>query len=61
MRRSLLTATLLALTMPFASLSAAAEDKAIVDAMESYMDFVDYGGATIFPKKSPRTTGRSFW
>ena len=49
MKLSLITATLLAVTLQVASLPAAANEKAVVDAMESYLDFVDYGGATNFP------------
>lgn len=61
MKRSLLTATLLALAVQFSSLPVAAEDKAAVDAMESYLDFVDYGGATIFPEQIPREDWRKFF
>lgn len=61
MRRSLLTATLLALAVQFTSLPVAAEDKAAVDAMESYLDFVDYGGATIFPEQIPRDDWKKFF
>lgn len=61
MKRSLLTVTLLALAVQFSSLPVAAEDKAAVDAMESYLDFVDYGGATIFPEQIPREDWRKFF
>jgi rhodanese-related sulfurtransferase len=61
MRRSLLTATLLALAVQFTSLPVAAEEKAAVDAMESYLDFVDYGGATIFPEQIPRDDWKKFF
>jgi rhodanese-related sulfurtransferase len=61
MRRSLLTAALLAMTMLFTSLPAFAEDKAVVEAMESYMDFVDYGGATIFPEQIPKDDWKNFF
>lgn len=61
MKRSLLTATLLALAVQFSSLPVAAEDKAAVDAMESYLDFVDYGGATIFPEQIPREDWKKFF
>ena len=61
MRRSLLTATLLALAVQFSSLPVAAEDKAAVDAMESYLDFVDYGGATIFPEQIPKEDWKKFF
>lgn len=45
---------LLALGLHAAPTLALAEDKALVDAMESYLDFVDYGGATIFPEQIPK-------
>jgi rhodanese-related sulfurtransferase len=45
-------------TMP---LPAAAQDKAVVDALESYMDFVDYGGATIFPEQIPKEEWKKFF
>lgn len=61
MKRFLLTVTLLALAVQFSSLPVAAEDKAAVDAMESYLDFVDYGGATIFPEQIPREDWRKFF
>jgi rhodanese-related sulfurtransferase len=61
MRRSLLTATLLAFAVQFTSLPAAADDKAVLDAMESYLDFVDYGGATIFPEQIPRDDWKTFF
>ncbi|MDP3335789.1 MAG: rhodanese-like domain-containing protein, partial [Rhodoferax sp.] len=61
MRRSLLTASLLALVVQFTSLPASAEDKAALDAMESYLDFVDYGGATIFPEQIPRDDWKKFF
>jgi rhodanese-related sulfurtransferase len=61
MKRSLLTATLLALAVQFSSLPVAAEDKAAVDAMESYLDFVDYGGATIFPEQIPKEDWKKFF
>jgi rhodanese-related sulfurtransferase len=61
MRRSILTAALVALTIPLTSLPAAAEEKAVVDAMESYLDFVDYGGATIFPEQIPKDDWKNFF
>jgi len=32
----------------------AADDKALIDAMEGYLEFVDYGGGTIFPEQIPK-------
>jgi rhodanese-related sulfurtransferase len=61
MRRSLLTATLIAIAVQFTSLPAAADDKAVLDAMESYLDFVDYGGATIFPEQIPKDDWKKFF
>jgi rhodanese-related sulfurtransferase len=61
MRRSLLTATLLAIAVQFTSMPAAADDKAVLDAMESYLDFVDYGGATIFPEQIPKDDWKKFF
>jgi rhodanese-related sulfurtransferase len=31
-----------------------------MEAMESYLDFVDYGGATIFPEQIPREDWKKF-
>lgn len=61
MRLPLITATLCAIVLQFTSLSAAAEEKAVLDAMESYLDFVDYGGATIFPEQIPRDDWKKFF
>jgi rhodanese-related sulfurtransferase len=61
MRPTLLTAALLALAVQFTSLPVAAQDKAAVDAMESYLDFVDYGGATIFPEQIPKEDWKKFF
>jgi rhodanese-related sulfurtransferase len=61
MRLSLITATLLAITLHTMPLPAAAQDKAVVDAMESYLDFVDYGGATIFPEQIPKDEWKKFF
>jgi rhodanese-related sulfurtransferase len=38
-----------------------ANDKAVIDAMEGYLDFVDYGGATIFPEQIPRDDWKKFF
>jgi rhodanese-related sulfurtransferase len=61
MRLPLITATLCALVLQLTALPAVAEDKAAVDAMESYLDFVDYGGATIFPEQIPRADWNKFF
>lgn len=37
-----------------APLTAAANEKEVVDALEGYLEFVDYGGATIFPQQIPK-------
>lgn len=51
MRKTLLL-TLIALALPLAT---QADDKAkAVDEMAAYLDFVDYGGGTIFPEQIPR-------
>jgi rhodanese-related sulfurtransferase len=61
MKRSLITAALLAIAVQIIPLPAAADDKAVVDAMESYLDFVDYGGATIFPEQIPKDDWKKFF
>lgn len=60
MRLPLITATVLAIGLHAMPLPAAAQDKAVVDAMESYLDFVDYGGATIFPEQIPKEDWKKF-
>ncbi len=55
MKKILRTATvLLAAALPLAPLPATANDKAVIDALEGYLEFVDYGGATIFPQQIPK-------
>ena len=44
----------IAMTLCAAALPARADDKAVVDALEGYLEFVDYGGATIFPEQIPK-------
>jgi len=61
MKRSLIMAALLAIAVQIIPLPAAAEDKAVVDAMESYLDFVDYGGATIFPEQISKDDWKKFF
>ncbi len=58
--RHLVAAAVLAVTLPFASL-ALANEKAAVDAMEGYLDFVEYGGATIFPEQIPKDDWKKFF
>ena len=59
--KKLLTLSLLALTLGVASLPARANDQAVVDAMEGYFEFVDYGGATIFPEQIPKDDWKKFF
>lgn len=59
--KKLLTLSLLTLTLGVASLPAHANDKAVVDAMEGYFEFVDYGGATIFPEQIPKDDWKKFF
>ena len=59
--KKLLTLSLLALTVGVASLPAHANDKAVIDAMEGYFEFVDYGGATIFPEQIPKDDWKKFF
>ncbi|MDP1900397.1 MAG: rhodanese-like domain-containing protein [Rubrivivax sp.] len=61
MRFPLITAALLACTMQFAPTFAWANEKAAIDAMEAYLDFVDYGGATIFPEQIPKDDWKKFF
>ena len=50
--RKTLWLTFIALALP---LAAQADDKAkVIDEMAAYLDFVDYGGGTIFPEQIPR-------
>lgn len=55
-----LTIALITLGLHFSPTTALADDKAVVDAMEAYLDFVDYGGATIFPEQIPRDEWKKF-
>jgi len=61
MRLALITATLLAISLHTMPLPAVAQEKAVIDAMESYLDFVDYGGATIFPEQIPKDEWKKFF
>lgn len=55
----LLRASLLALTVLTAPAIADNSEEA-VKAMEEYLDFVDYGGATMFPEQIPREDWKRF-
>lgn len=48
-----------ALALAMAATPALANDEA-VKAMEEYLDFVDYGGATIFPEQIPKEEWKKF-
>ena len=41
--------------------NAHAQDSAGIKAMEDYLDFVDYGGATIFPEQIPAADWKRFF
>jgi len=58
--RRLFAAGLTALALNAVPVTALAQDKAAVDAMEAYLDFVDYGGATIFPEQIPKDDWQKF-
>ena len=59
--KKLFSISLIALTLGAASLPAHANDKAVVEALEGYFEFVDYGGATIFPEQIPRDDWKKFF
>lgn len=59
--KKLLTLSLIALSAGVAGLPAHADDKAVIDAMEGYFEFVDYGGATIFPEQIPGGDWKKFF
>lgn len=61
MRIPLIAAALFATALQIAPLPAAADEKAAIDAMEAYLDFVDYGGATIFPEQIPKDDWKKFF
>jgi rhodanese-related sulfurtransferase len=56
-RRAIAFATLAMLVTP----AAFAQSKAAVDEMEAYLEFVDYGGATIFPEQIPKDDWKNFF
>ena len=49
------------LVLGCAVLPAHAADNAAVKAMEEYLDFVDYGGATMFPEQIPAEEWKNFY
>jgi rhodanese-related sulfurtransferase len=55
-----LAAAVITLGLHFAPVPALADEKAAVDAMEAYLDFVDYGGATIFPEQITRDDWKKY-
>jgi rhodanese-related sulfurtransferase len=61
MRLPLIAAALFATALQIAPLPAAADEKAAIEAMEAYLDFVDYGGATIFPEQIPKEDWKKFF
>ena len=48
-----------ALALTLVTAPAMANEEA-VNAMEEYLDFVDYGGATIFPEQIPKDDWKKF-
>ena len=57
----LIAGVLLVIGMHLVPGPASANEKAVIDAMEGYLDFVDYGGATIFPEQIPRDDWKKFF
>ena len=60
MRLSFITAAVLAATLQLAPTLSAANEKAAIEAMEAYLEFVEYGGATIFPEQIPKDDWKRF-
>lgn len=60
MTHRILAITLMALSVAVATPLAHANSQAAVDEMAGYLDFVDYGGATIFPEQIPRDDWKKF-
>ena len=58
---AILTATLAASALLFAPATFADNKAAAVDEMEAYLDFVDYGGATIFPEQISKEDWKKFF
>ncbi len=59
--KPILTATLAASALLFAPATFADNKAAAVDEMEAHLDFVDYGGATIFPEQIPKEDWKKFF
>lgn len=59
--KKLFSISLIALALGAANLPARADDKAVIDALEAYLEFVDYGGATIFPEQIPKDDWKKFF
>jgi len=55
-----LAATLASVFLLFAPAAFADNRAAAIDEMEAYLDFVDYGGATILPEQIPRNDWKKF-
>ena len=60
MRLPFITAAVLAATLQLAPTLSAANEKAAIEAMEAYLEFVEYGGATIFPEQIPKDDWKRF-
>ena len=56
----LMAAVLAVASLLFAPACLADNKAAASDEMEAYLDFVDYGGATIFPEQIPRDDWKKF-
>jgi len=62
MKNILYPISLAALAISAACMPARADDtKAVINAMEGYLEFVDYGGATIFPEQIPKEDWKRFF
>lgn len=62
MKKLLYPLSFAALTFCASTLPAHADDtQAAINAMEGYLEFVDYGGATIFPEQIPKDDWKRFF
>lgn len=61
MRLSLIAAAIVSASLHLMPTAVMADEKAAIDAMEAYLDFVDYGGATIFPEQIPKDDWKKFF
>lgn len=62
MKNILYPISLAALAISAACMPARADDtQAAINAMEGYLEFVDYGGATIFPEQIPKEDWKRFF